>query len=261
MDNRRAGFSLLEALVALVIASMVLAAIATLGAQILRNWMRGQETISALEMLQRGLGRLETDFTLALPMPPPGSESGELMFKGDAQNLLFPAATGLGAGNKGLELLSLTVTKEGDITTLVRRRGPIANVGTVLGDPVALLRGRMTMSLSYRDANGQIVPTWDSQKQLPSAVLLDIRGASGLSLFPTPVVMPLMINLPVQCLQAATGTQSSGDDDDDDNSSKGSGRQQQQQCASAAGGTQSSGGDSDSQNDSQGNGGGNGASQ
>lgn len=207
------GFSLLEAMVALAIASLILSAIAVLGAQVLRNWMRGQDTIAALEMLQRGLGRLETDLSLALPMPPPGSEANQVLFRGDAQSLLFPAATGFGAGNRGLELLSLTISQDGKETALVRRRGPIANLGTVMGDPVALLHGRMTVSFSYRDGAGQVAPTWQDQSRLPAAVLVDIRGASGAPLFPAPMVMPLMTNLSVDCLKSASG---GGDDDAQD---------------------------------------------
>lgn len=216
------GFSLLEAMVALAIASIILAAIATLGSQVLRNWMRGQETLVALEMLQRGIGRLETDLSLAVPMPPPGSETAEVLFKGDAQSLMFPAATGFGAGNRGLELLSMNVAPDGDGSVLIRKRGPIANLGTVLTDPVALLRGRMTLSFSFRDSAGALSTVWENQNTLPAAVLVDIRGASGASLFPAAIVIPLVTNLSAACLPSSKGKGGDDESDDDGKSSQAS---------------------------------------
>lgn len=236
--DRRAGFSLLEAMVALAIASLILSAIAVLGAQMMRNWMRGQDTIAALEMLQRGLGRLETDLSLAIPMRPPGSEGSELLFAGDATSITFPAATGFGAGNRGLELLAVKVTPEEDGVALVRRRGPVANLGTVLGDPVALLHGRMTMSFSYRDDTGQVVAAWANRPAMPSAVLVTLLGASGVSLFPAPLVIPLMTNQSVACLAGDGGdadAASGGDDGDAVESRRGRKQRRQQGCPTGSG--------------------------
>src|SRR4051812_25747937 len=113
-SNPRAGFTLIETLAALAIAAAVFAVVAEFAGRMLRNWNYGESTISAMEMVTRGLGRLGTDLTLALPMTPPGTDGSTVYFAGDAQRMLFVAATGFGLGDRGVELLNIAVAGEGD---------------------------------------------------------------------------------------------------------------------------------------------------
>jgi general secretion pathway protein J len=196
---------LIEMLAALTIAVAMLALLAQFTSQTLRNWNRGESTIAVMEMLTSGLGRLKTDLTLALPMRAPGTDSAAVMFAGDAGNLLFVAATGFSAGDRGLELISITVTRDEDGIAVVRQRGPVTTGPAPLRDPVILLRGRMQFRFSYRDDNGQTLQSWSNSERLPKAVAVEILNSAGVSVFPVPVVMKLPANLAATCV--------SGDDD------------------------------------------------
>lgn len=200
----RAGFTLIETLAALAIAAAIFAVISEFAGRALRNWNRGDVTIAAMEMLTRGLGRLETDLSLALPMSVPGTDGSTVMFKGDATGLVFVAATGFGAGDRGLELISISILPDGDGITVVRQRGPAANPLPELRDPVVLLRGRMQIRFSYRDRNGQVASSWISRAELPSVVAVEVFGAAGNPIFPVPAMLRLPTNSSAECINPPT---------------------------------------------------------
>ena len=139
--SRRAGFSLIEVLAALAIAGAVFAVIAEFSGRLLLNWNRSEATISIMEMITRGLGRMGSDLALALPMSPPGSDGTITYFSGDPTHLTFVAATGFGVGDRGLELLNFTMNDNQDDFYLVRTRAPVSNPPSEFKDAVLLLQG------------------------------------------------------------------------------------------------------------------------
>jgi general secretion pathway protein J len=194
---------MIEMLAGLTIAVAILAVLAQFTSQTLRNWNRGETSIAVMEMLTSGLARLRTDLALALPMRPPGTDSASVMFAGDARQLLFVAATGFGAGDRGLELISVTVTNEGDGIAVVRQRGPVMTGPAPLRDPVILLRGRLLMQFTYRDDDGQALVSWTNRDKLPKGVAVDVRNQAGVSVFPVPFVVRLPTTMPAACLAGA----------------------------------------------------------
>lgn len=121
---------------------------------------------------------------------------------------MFAAATGFGAGDRGLELISITVTKEENELAVIRQRGPVVAGPAPLRDPVILLRGRMQFRFSYRDEDGQVLPTWSNRDRLPKAVAVEVFNTAGVSVFPVPVLMTLPANLSAACISGG------GDDGD-----------------------------------------------
>jgi general secretion pathway protein J len=224
----RAGFTLLEALLSLAIAAAILSGIAMVSAQALRNWNHGSGTIAAMEMLTSGLARLGADLSLALPVRPPGSENSKILFEGEEGKLMFVAATGFGAGNRGVELLTVEVVPDGEGIALVRKRGAIASLATLQTDPVVLLRGRATVRFAYRDDTGARTTVWSGKSKLPASVEVEILGASGTPIFPVAMVFPLPSRIAAECLEGEeesdfcdesdTGRENgnAGDDEDDD---------------------------------------------
>jgi prepilin-type N-terminal cleavage/methylation domain-containing protein len=194
-----AGFSLIETLAALAIAGAVFAVISEFSGRLLLNWNRSESTISVMEMLTRGLGRMGTDLTLALPMSPPGTDGSVAYFSGDATRLTFVAATGFGVGDRGLELLDFSMVDNKDDFYLVRQRAPVSNPPSQFKDPVMLLHGRMQVRFSFRDSDGKFLDTWSKRPDMPSAVGVQVIGASG-PIFPRPLIFPVPVNLSVDCL-------------------------------------------------------------
>jgi prepilin-type N-terminal cleavage/methylation domain-containing protein len=184
----RAGFTLIETLAALAIAAALMAVVAQIAGQALRNWNRGEGTIAAMEMLTRGLNRMAVDLSVALPMRLPGSDGTAVLFQGDASNILFVAATGFGAGNRGVELISISAVPERDGSLVVRQRGPVAS--------------RLQVRFSYRERNGQTVPVWSGRPDLPAAVHVEIYGADASPVFPVPMILTLPADLAADCLSS-----------------------------------------------------------
>jgi general secretion pathway protein J len=203
--DARAGFVLLEMLAALAIAVAILGVLAQFTSLTLRNWNRGESTIATMEMLTTGLARLKADLALAIPMRAPGTDNTNVVFAGGADSLLFVAATGFGSGDRGVELLSVNVTKNDDDMALVRQRGQVTSGQTPLRDPVVLLRGRMQVQFSYYDNDGQTLPTWSNRDQLPKAVGINILNTAGVAVFPVPLMMKLPTNLASGCVGSAGG--------------------------------------------------------
>jgi prepilin-type N-terminal cleavage/methylation domain-containing protein len=201
------GFALLEMLAALTIAGAVFALLAQFTNLSVHNWNRGESAIASMEMLTRGLGRLGADLTLALPMRPPGTDTPNMLFRGDPDRIQFVAATGFGAGDRGLELISVSVIKEENGIAVVRERAPVTTVTTPFRDPVVLLRGRLQVQFVYRDADGQTVQSWSDRPQLPRSVGVYVYNSAGLPVFPVPVQLNLPANLAASCL---TGDDDSG---------------------------------------------------
>ncbi|MPZ56885.1 MAG: hypothetical protein GEU91_10400 [Rhizobiales bacterium] len=184
----------------MTIAVAIVALLAQFTSQTLRNWNRGESTIAVMEMLTSGLGRLKADLTLALPMRVPGTDNPSVLFSGDAGKLMFVAATGFGAGDRGLELISITVAREEDGIVVVRERGPVSTAPGPLRDPVILLRGRMQVQFTYRDDDGQVLTNWSNRPQLPKAVAVNVFNTAGVSVFPVPLLITLPTNLAAACI-------------------------------------------------------------
>ena len=206
----RAGFALLEMLAALTIAVAILGVLAQFTSQSLRNWNRGESTIAVMEMLTSGLARLKTDLSLAIPMRLPGSDTTTVIFAGEPGSLLFVAATGFGASDRGVELLSINVVTDQDGIAIVRQRGQVTSGQTPLRDPVVLLRGRMQAQFTYQDSDGQTVATWKNRDQLPKAVSLNILNQAGVAVFPVPFMMKLPVNQAGGCAVSGESDGSTG---------------------------------------------------
>jgi general secretion pathway protein J len=198
-SSPRAGFTLLETMAALAIAAAAFAVIVDFSMRTLRNWHRGDQAIAAMEMITRGIGRLQTDLAVALPISVPGGDGAAVLFKGDANSLVFAAATGFGTGNRAVELISVSAFQDGEDIALIRNRGPVANPQPELRDPVVLMKGRMRVRFSYRDNDGKTTPTWVEQPELPAVVAIEIFGAQGNPILPVPALITLPQNLSVEC--------------------------------------------------------------
>jgi prepilin-type N-terminal cleavage/methylation domain-containing protein len=206
-SNASSGFTLIETMVALAIAAAVFAVIAEFAGRTLHNWNRGGSTIAAMEMLTRGLARLNADLSKALPMSPPGTDGSTVYFIGDATHLLFAAATGFGVGDRGLELININVVADRDDFQLVRSRAPVANPPPQFRDPVVLMRGRMAVRFGYRDKDGNTLDSWTKKAELPSAVTVALFGPNGAPIFPAAVVLPVPVNFSVDCFDTSEENQ------------------------------------------------------
>jgi hypothetical protein len=196
--SRSAGFSLVEALAALVITCLLVVGLFPFVGQIMATWTRGSEKASVVDMVTRGLGRVREDLRLALP---PHTE--DAVFRGDGNGITFSAVTDLGLGRKGVELLSITVEHDGDGWALVRKSGlSTTDEPANAKNRVVLFTGRFKYVFGYIDDRGNRQSTWNAAK-MPSRVLLQILGANG-PVLPIAFEMPIFAQLSALCMVRKT---------------------------------------------------------
>jgi general secretion pathway protein J len=184
-SSSQSGFTLVEALVSVVLMATVLAALATVTAQWLPNWNRGFVSVQRNQLLELGLERLVADLSAAEYVPPSGGTTHPL-FVGAELSVTF-VRTAIGPNKRpGLEIVRIAETADEHGSVLVRTRAPFAPVARDdrsgpppnLGDPVVLLRAPYRVSFSYAGENRAWKSTWRNEARLPRAVRFIIRDAA-----------------------------------------------------------------------------------
>ena len=175
-----AGFTLLEALVAMALMGMILTALATITAQWLPNWNRGIVRVQRNELVALGLDRLAGDLAAAEFIS--GSrETRKPFFNGASRSVtIVRTALGPNAG-PGLEIVRITEVSSAEGPILVRTRAPFVpvindRVEPIFTDPVVLLRAPYRLSFSYAGADRNWREEWRQQVQLPKAIKLTVRA-------------------------------------------------------------------------------------
>jgi hypothetical protein len=198
-----AGFSLIEVLAALVVTMLLVLAFTPLAGQLLATLPRGTEVARLVELKTRGIGRLREDLRHAIVWTGFGEREKLATFRGAETWISFAAASSLGVGGSGLEMLSVTVDTSSDGRALVRRRAPL--VGTTFGsfqDPVVLLSGPFRFVFRYFTRDGREVPVWDNRIELPARIKLTITDQRG-TLLSAPIELPTFASLSAGCLVSA----------------------------------------------------------
>ncbi len=201
----RAGFGLIEAIVALAIAGLVLAAVTELAGRTLRSWDHGFATLAAVERTDVALGRIGADLTALLPIPLATADDPNILFAGDGRGLAFTALTPFDRSHEGIAIVEIAVEGTGDGAVLVRRlrRGP--DVPLRDGDRVVLLSGRLDLAFSYRDQTGQRVDRWSRPGEVPRGVVVTLTGERGGGGLPVEVMLPIPVAISVSCLVQTPG--------------------------------------------------------
>ena len=170
-----AGFTLIEALAALVLMGMILVALGAVTAQWLPNWDRGFLRAQQTELVSIALDRLVADLGAAEYVT--ASRSAKVpMFDGTPLAVtLIRTAYGPNA-RPGLEMVRIAETSDRNGTVLVRSKAPFAPL--IAGqtapnplsftDPVALLRAPLRVTFAYAGRDGVFRDTWQAAPLLPS---------------------------------------------------------------------------------------------
>jgi hypothetical protein len=198
--SAESGFSLVEVLAALVVTLLLVVALTPFVGQMLATWARGTETTRAVELLTRGVGLLRHDLRRAIVWTGYGKSEDLMLFRGNEAAMSFPAATGLGPGRDGVEMISITVDASRDGRALVRRRAPL--VGSTYAsfrDPVVLFSGPFRYVFRYFPREGPGVPVWANVHEVPARVELTIADERG-PIFTAPLELPLFASLSAACL-------------------------------------------------------------
>lgn len=204
-----AGFTLLEVLLATLLMTVILAALATVTAQWLPNWNRGIARVQRAERLATGLDRIVADLSVAEPMALNGDARVPL-FDGGELSVTF-VRTALGPNVRpGLEFIRLIEKADAQGLALVRERAPFQPMPTDAQirfvDQVVLVRAPFRVTFSYSGSDGQWQPVWRGQAQLPERIRIKVRdAATGQVLAVSAAAMP-HITAPAECARAKNPT-------------------------------------------------------
>ncbi len=199
------GFTLLEVMLATLLMTVILAALATVTAQWLPNWNRGMARVQRAERLATGLDRIVADLAVAEQIRMNGDTKAPL-FEG-AQLAVTFVRTALGPSTRpGLEVVRLIEKTDAQGLALVRERAPFQPMPTDgqirFVDQVVLIRAPYRVSFSYAGADRAWQPTWRGQTQLPERIRVTVRdGATGQVLAVSAAALP-HITVPADCARA-----------------------------------------------------------
>jgi general secretion pathway protein J len=178
-----AGFTLIEVLVATLLMTVILAALATVTAQWLPNWNRGMTRVQRAERLALGLDRIVADLSVA-EMMPINADARAPLFEGSELAVTF-VRTAVGPNTRpGLEIIRLVEKADSQGLAMVRERAPFApmprDAQIRFADQVVLIRSPFRVTFSYAGPDQVWQPNWRGQMQLPDRVRIAVRdGATG----------------------------------------------------------------------------------
>lgn len=199
-----AGFSMVELLVALVLAGLVLAALGMVTRQWLPNWHRGFDRVQNSEVVALAIDRIAADLSAA-EFVPATREKMRPLFAGTETGVVFVrTALGPNAG-PGLEIVSLAETPGPAGPTLTRSTAAYVprdadSPPPAFGAPAALLRPPYRVTFSYAGPDGIWFDQWRDFDELPRAVRVVVRdGTTGRAL-DVSTAIAVRAELPASCV-------------------------------------------------------------
>ena len=206
------GFALLEALIAMALMGLVVAALATVTSQWLPNWNHGMMQIQHHEQTALGLERIVADLAAA-EFISAGRETRQPFFDGGRDSVTF-VRIGLGPNaGPGLDFVRIAEEDSGARgEQVVRMRTPFVPIYAnepsqariIFTDPVVLLRTPSRLSFSYAGADRIWRETWRGQPVLPDAVRITLRDATSQQTLSVSTAVSLHSNFPTECLAFAS---------------------------------------------------------
>jgi len=211
MSARRAGiagFTLVEALLAVALMGAILAAIATVTAQWLPNWNRGFARVQSSETLAAGLERIVADLAAA-EFVTAGAGIRQPVFDGTELSVTF-LRTAIGPNTRpGLELVRIMETGGDKGLTTVRTRArflPIgrdgASVQPAPANPVALVRAPYRVTFSYAGPDRVWRNVWRGEGELPKAIRVSLRDATTERTLSVSTATLVHAEMPADCVLA-----------------------------------------------------------
>jgi general secretion pathway protein J len=204
-----AGFTLLEALVAMALTGMILTALATITALWLPNWNRGFARVQQNEHLALGLERLVADLAAA-EFVTSGREMRQPFFDGVNTAVTFVRSAFAPNAGPGLEIVRIAEIGTERGPTLVRTRARFVPVVAETSardqppftDPVVLIRAPYRLSFAYAGPDRVWLDTWRRAAQLPRAIRLTLREAATQRTLAVSTATLVHAEVPAECILA-----------------------------------------------------------
>ena len=200
-----AGFTLIEVLLATLLMTVILAALATVTAQWLPNWNKGMARVQRAERLAMGLDRIVADLSVA-EIIAVNSDARKPLFDGSELAVTF-LRTAVGPNTRpGLEIIRFIEKADSQGLALVRERGPFVPMPTDAQlrfvDQVVLIRSPFRVTFSYAGSDQVWKPEWRGQAQLPDMVRDTVRDGVTGEVLAVSRAATVHVNAPADCVRA-----------------------------------------------------------
>lgn len=200
-----AGFTLIEVLLATLLMTVILAALATVTAQWLPNWNRGMARVARAEKLAIGLDRIAADLSVAEMLPVNGDSKAPL-FEGNELSVTF-VRSAVGPNVKpGLEIIRFIEKSDGQGLAMVRERTSFAPMPTDarirFADQVVLVRAPFRVSFAYAGSDRVWQPTWRGQMQMPEMIRITVRDSGSGQVLGVSTAAIVHVSAPAECARA-----------------------------------------------------------
>lgn len=206
-----AGFTLFDALVAMILMGMIMTALGAITAQWLPGWNRGFIRVQRSELFKVALDRLAADLSAAEFVTPNRGSKLPIFEGGPSAVTLVRSAIGPNT-ETGLEVVRIAESSDRQGIALVRTRtrfvpfgyGDISASQLTFTDPVVLFRAPFRISFSYSSGNGAWQDAWQNMSQLPAAVRFLVRDQTiGQTLAISSAAMT-HVEFPVGCVDGSS---------------------------------------------------------
>jgi general secretion pathway protein J len=202
-----AGFTLVEALVSIVLMGAIVASLSAVTGQWLPNWHRGFGRVQRIETFDVGLQRLVGDLQAAEFITPNGATKTPFFF-GDAKSLMFVRVSNAPGTTPHLEYLRLAETVDARGFALVRSRAPFKPLDPnrppesqlSFADPVVLIRAPFRVSFDYAGDDRLWRASWRDSFPLPSAVRFQVRDAATDQILLVSTATLMHMDVPAACV-------------------------------------------------------------
>jgi general secretion pathway protein J len=200
-----AGFTLIEVLVATLLMTVILAALATVTSQWLPNWNRGMVRVQRTERLALGLDRILADLSVAETIPLNG-DAKVPVFEGGELSVTF-VRTSLGPTSRpGLEFVRFVEKADNQGLAMVRERASFApmprDAQIRFADQVVLIRLPYRVAFSYAGPDQVWQPDWRGQANLPDAVRITVRDSATGQVLGVSSAALVHVNASAECARA-----------------------------------------------------------
>jgi general secretion pathway protein J len=200
-----AGFTLIEVLLATLLMTVILAALATVTAQWLPNWNRGIARVQRAERLAIGLERALADLSVA-EMIPINGDTKKPLFEGSELSATF-VRTAVGPNTRpGLEIIRLIEKADDQGLALVRERAPFnpmpSDAQIRFADQVVLVRAPFRVTFAYAGPDQVWQSTWRDQMELPNMIRVTVRDSATGQVLNVSSAATVHVNAPAECARA-----------------------------------------------------------
>jgi general secretion pathway protein J len=206
--SQRAGFTLIEALLATLLMAIIMGALSQVTSQWLRNWNRGFARLQSEDLLAVGLDRLVADVAAAEIIA--GSATNMPMFDGAELAVMF-VRTAVGPNTfTGLEAVRIGEASDDRGPALVRTTAPFTPAVRDLREveflnPVVLIRAPYRISFSYAGPDHRWRETWHGAAELPRAIRVSVRDFASSGALAVSTSAVIRAELPARCATAKAG--------------------------------------------------------